>query len=158
MKQLVKKNLQILPEFDEALARLGHGQLQEAVNAALTMFFMARINEKRYWIRLFRELKDGEWIITPHPSGHGASLSGSPDDPEFEAWRKMKEKLYAGPPTYFDPGSILSLPDDLRAEKWPAHLAPVVPPGVQGGEPDAAKEVRKAAAKKPRIRQRRKEA
>ena len=156
MRKLVKKSIQVLDSYDEELGKMEHGQQQEAVNAALTMFFLAPINVKRHHVRLFREIRDGQWEIKPRESGHGAMLIGE----DYEAaqwWKTQTDKWYPGPAAYFDQGSIIELPDDLRAERVPEHLLTKKQRErlAEKGS-NATKAVEEVAFRKPKPRRRRK--
>jgi len=121
MGELVKKSVQILDSFADTLGSMKHGQQQEAINAALTMFFMANVDRKRFFVRIFRDLRDGHMDIIPRPTGHRSLLqTGSPEQ-KIDAVAFTKQ-VFGEHPEYLDEGTILDLPRDLDEDKFPDHL------------------------------------
>jgi hypothetical protein len=121
MMRLMRKNIQVVEEFATELGKMEHGRQQEAVNAALGMFFLASVNQKRYFVRLFREMRDGHFKMKPRESGHSALLY-SVSEEEGEKEVALTDRMFPGPAQYFDEGEVSELPEDLKKEKYPAHL------------------------------------
>lgn len=152
MAKLVRKNLQILDVFVQALGDLEHGGQQEAVNAALVMFYMADEDRKRFWVRVFREVMDGDYKISIRKTGEGSLLYslGSEDE---ERTLEIESRLFGGDPKYFNPGSIRDLAD--RMDEAHKALMERIREKYSRKRP-ATELVTEVANQKPKPRQRRK--
>lgn len=96
MKKLVRKGLQVLEAYDEALGTANHGQQQEIVNAALTMYFVAPTARKRQYTRIFRAIRDGEVRVAIEPRLQTAVFTVVTFEGDEQRIRQL-ETLFAAP-------------------------------------------------------------
>lgn len=146
MTKLKKKSLQILPSFAEALDNLEHGKQQEAVNAALAMFYLSPPERRRLYVWLVHEVMDRGGEIQPREGKQAQVVVGS--DRETEWWKDQIEKSYPPPvPSIFDHSDSSNSADTKKHTDRKKRR-----------KSDATEVVRNTAESQPKLQRRRKEA